>query len=67
MKADGVLNLLKFQRFQSVRMTSSLVRSTKNADRKVCIFGERESLELVKKEPRSRLVHTNGEQKAKPE
>ena len=30
MKADGVLNLLKFQRFQSVRMTSSLVRSTKN-------------------------------------
>ena len=28
MKADGVLNLLKFQRFQSVRMTSSLVRST---------------------------------------
>ena len=29
MKADGVLNLLKFQRFQSVRMTSSLVRSTK--------------------------------------
>ena len=28
MKADGVLNLLKFQCFQSVRMTSSLVRST---------------------------------------
>ena len=28
MKADGVRSLLKFQRFQSVRMTSSLVRST---------------------------------------
>ena len=43
MKADGVLNLLKFQRFQSVLMISRL------------------------KEPRSRLVLTNGEQKAKPE
>ena len=31
MKADGVLNLLKFQCFQSVRMTSSLARSTTQA------------------------------------
>ena len=30
MKDDGVLNLLKFQAFQNVRMASSLVRSTKS-------------------------------------
>ena len=39
MKADGVLNLLKFQCFQSVRMTSGHVRYTMKRSVKHQIYG----------------------------